>query len=159
MKNAGKITVASLLLLSVAFTGCKKDDDDPAPVTPTPTPSLYTRLGGINAISAVTDQFLANVANDNAINARFADAVANPYRLQLLRNNLIDQICAGSGGPCQYKGKTMLEAHTGMNITEAEFNALVGDLVAALDQFSVPATEKNELLGILGPMKSDVVGH
>lgn len=154
-----RITVATVVLLSIAATSCKKDDKV---VTPTPvveTPSLYTRLGGINAISAVTDQFLANVANDNQINARFADAVANPYRLKLLRNNLIDQICAGSGGPCQYKGKTMLEAHTGMNVTNAEFGALVADLVASLDQFNVPTKEKNDLLAILGPMQPDVVGH
>ena len=96
---------------------------------------------------------------DNVINARFAVTVADPARTQLLRNNLIDQICAGAGGPCQYKGKTMLEAHTGMQITDAEFNALVGDLVAALDQFSVPQQEKDELLAILGPMRADVVGH
>lgn len=160
MKNMRKITVATVLLLSVLATSCKKEDKDPVVTpTPTPTPSLYTRLGGISAISAVTDQFLANVANDNAINARFADAVADPYRLQLLRNNLIDQICAGSGGPCQYKGKTMLEAHTGMNITDAEFGALVGDLVASLDQFNVPTKEKDELIGILAPMKPDIVGQ
>jgi len=160
MKNMRKITVATVLLLSVLATSCKKEDKDPVVTpTPTPTPSLYTRLGGISAISAVTDQFLANVANDNVINARFADAVADPYRLQLLRNNLIDQICAGSGGPCQYKGKTMLEAHTGMNITDAEFGALVGDLVASLDQFNVPTKEKDELIGILAPMKPDIVGQ
>jgi hemoglobin len=63
-------------------------------------------------------------------------------RLQLLRNNLIDQICAGAGGSCQYKGKTMLEAHTGMNISGTEFNALVGDLVAALDFYDVPEAKK-----------------
>lgn len=159
MKHMKKITIASLLLVTVLATSCKKDDDEPVAATPTPTPSLYTRLGGIEAISAVTDQFLANVANDATINGRFADAVANPYRLQLLRNNLIDQICAGSGGPCQYKGKTMLAAHTGMNITNEEFGALVADLVASLDQFNVPTKEKNDLLAILGPMQPDVVGH
>ena len=153
---------AILLGSSLFIAGCKKDNDEtttePEP-SPVVTPSLYTRLGGINAISAVTDKFLSNVAADASINARFADAVADPYRLQLLRNNLIDQICAGSGGPCQYKGKTMLAAHTGMSITTAEFNALVADLVAALDFYSVPATEKNELLAILGPMQTDIVGH
>ena len=96
---------------------------------------------------------------DNTINARFAATAANPSRAQLLRNNLIDQICEGTGGPCKYKGKTMMEAHQGKNITEAEFNALVGDLVAALDQFNVPDQKKNDLLGILGPMKSDIVGQ
>lgn len=91
-------------------------------------------------------------------NARFEATVAEASRLQLLRNNLIDQICAGAGGPCQYKGKTMLEAHTGINISGAEFNALVGDLVAALDFYDVPEAEKNDLLVILGPMQTDIVG-
>jgi hemoglobin len=156
MKTFTKM-LAVLALTAVLGTGCSKDDNGDTP-TPVPTATLYSRLGGINAISAVTDQFLANVANDNRINTRFAATVANPSRLQLLRNNLIDQICAGSGGPCQYKGKTMLAAHQGMNITDAEFTALVEDLVASLNQFSVPDKEKNELLAILGPMKSDIVG-
>lgn len=142
-------------ILTLAFAvSCSDDDDEMKEDT-----TLYTRLGGIDAISAVTDQFLANVAADSKINARFEATVANSSRLQLLRNNLIDQICAGSGGPCQYKGKTMAAAHAGMGITQDEFNALVGDLVAALDKFSVPAQEKNDLLAILGPMQSDIVGE
>ncbi|HEY9048997.1 MAG TPA: group 1 truncated hemoglobin [Ohtaekwangia sp.] len=144
---------ATLIMLSIVFIiSCSDNNDD------TTSATLYTRLGGIDAIAAVTDQFLANVAADSKINARFEATVANSSRLQLLRNNLIDQICAGAGGPCQYKGKTMLAAHTGMNITQDEFNALVGDLVAALDKFNVPEKEKNDLLAILGPMQSDIVG-
>jgi hemoglobin len=141
-------------IVTLAFTLSCSDDDDEA----VPDPTLYTRLGGVDAISLVVDKFLTNVASDNVINTRFEATVANESRLQLLRNNLIDQICAGSGGPCTYKGKTMLAAHTGMNITMAEFNALVGDLVAALDTYSVPEKEKNDLLAILGPMQSDIVG-
>ncbi|MDX1912397.1 MAG: group 1 truncated hemoglobin [Saprospiraceae bacterium] len=153
MKN---LRFLMILLFATSIIGScgEKEAVDPAP-----SPTLYERLGGINAISAVVDQFLANVVGDNVINARFAATVADPYRTQLLRNNLIDQICAGSGGPCQYKGKNMYDAHHNMNISEAEFNALVGDLVAALDQFNVPQAEKDELLAILGPMKTDVVGH
>ena len=155
-----RISVALFLAL-LTFTSCKKEEavEEPVVVTPTPTPSLYTRLGGINAITAVVDQFLANVVADNSINGRFAATVADNYRLQFFRGNLIDQICAGSGGPCTYKGQTMLASHTGLNITDAEFGALVGDLVAALDQFSVPTQEKNDLLAILGPMQTDIVGH
>jgi hemoglobin len=144
----------SFVALMALVVAC--DDDEP--VMEEERPTLYTRLGGIEAISAVVDKFLTNVASDNLINARFESTVANPSRLQLLRNNLIDQVCAGAGGPCTYKGKTMLEAHTGMNITQNEFNALVGDLVAALDFYDVPEAEKTELLGILGPMQSDIVG-
>jgi hemoglobin len=147
-------TLLSLaFIITLAFTLSCSDDDEAEPA-----PALYTRLGGVDAISLVVDKFLTNVASDNVINTRFEATVANESRLQLLRNNLIDQICAGSGGPCTYKGKTMLEAHTGMNITMAEFNALVGDLVAALDTYSVPEKEKNDLLAILGPMQSDIVG-
>jgi len=142
---------AIFMLASTVFVAC--DDDDTTEAT------LYDRLGGVTAISAVVDQFLANVVADNVINARFSATVSNSFRTQLLRNNLIDQICEGAGGPCKYKGKTMVEAHDGMNITEAEFNALVGDLVAALDQFNVPEKEKNDLLAILGPMKTDIVGQ
>jgi hemoglobin len=126
-----------LILAALAVNvSCDEDDEQAA------DPTLYTRLGGIDAIAAVTDKFLTNVASDNVINARFEASVADPSRLQLLRNNLIDQICAGAGGPCQYKGKTMLETHTGMNISAAEFNALVDDLVAALDFYDVPEAEK-----------------
>jgi hemoglobin len=53
----------------------------------------------------------------------------------------------------------MKTAHKGMGITDADFNALVEDLVKALDKFNVGATEKNELLGALGPMKGDIVGQ
>lgn len=151
MKNMLRISSLLLICIFTAFAACEKEE------TPA-DPTLYERLGGINAISAVVDQFITNVVGDNVINARFAETVANPSRAQLLRNNLIDQICAGAGGPCQYKGKNMVEAHTGMNITEAEFNALVGDLVAALNTFNVPQKEQDDLLAILGPMKTDIVG-
>ena len=148
----------SCILLPTLFTAAClfscKDNDDPQPAA-----ALYDRLGGIEAISLVVDKFLANVAGDNTINARFMATVADPFRTQLLPNNLIDQICAGSGGPCQYKGKTMLAAHQGMNISDAEFNALVGDLVAALDFYQVPQQEQNDLLAILGPMKPEIVGQ
>jgi hemoglobin len=141
----GWMFIASVLIMS------RSDDDSPST-------TLYNRIGEVEAISAVVDQFLANVASDNRINAKFMGTVANESRLTLLRNNLIDQICKGTGGPCVYKGKTMLEAHTGMNITTQEFSALVEDLVAALDEFDVPEKEKTELLGILGPMQTDIVG-
>lgn len=132
------------------FIACEKEDG---------TPTLYDRLGGISGISTVVDQFIVNVAGDNTINARFAATVANPARARLLRLNLIDQICAGAGGPCTYKGLTMKDAHKNMNISQAEFDALVGDLVAALDQANVQEKEKNELLAILGPMQADIVGQ
>jgi hemoglobin len=117
-------------------------------------PSLYDRLGGKPAITAVVDDFIANVAADEKINARFA--IADIAHLKML---LVEQICAGTGGPCAYSGRDMATAHRGMNIREEEFDALVGDLVKTLDRFKVPAREKGELLAVLGPAKSQIVGH
>ncbi|HWP43507.1 MAG TPA: group 1 truncated hemoglobin, partial [Blastocatellia bacterium] len=109
------------------------------------------------AIKAVVDQFIANVVADDRINKFFADTAKSPKAVAKLKENLVDQICQASGGPCKYKGKDMKTAHKGMGISEADFNALVEDLVKALDHFNVGETEKNELLGALGPMKADIV--
>jgi hemoglobin len=114
--------------------------------------SLYDRLGGKPAITAVVDQFVANVAADQRINGFFANA-----DIPDLKAKLVDQICQASGGPCTYGGLDMKTAHQGMGVQEEHFNALVEDLIAALDQFNVPEQEKNELLGALGPMKGDIV--
>ena len=119
--------------------------------------SLYDRLGGKAAITAVVDEFVARVASDTRINSFFKATAADPARLAKFKSNLVDQICEGSGGPCKYTGKDMKTAHAGMGITDADFNALVEDLVGALDKFKVPQKEKSDLLGILGPMKGDIV--
>jgi len=121
--------------------------------------SLYARLGGKTAITAVVNQFVTNVAGDNRINKFFGDTAKDPKRLAKFKGNLVDQICQASGGPCKYKGKDMKTAHKGLGISDSDFGALVEDLVKALDQFHVGATEKNELLGALGPMKGDIVGQ
>ena len=115
--------------------------------------SLYDRLGGQPAVTAVVDDFVGNVAGDNRINGKFANA--NIPRLKKL---LVEQISAGTGGPAMYTGRDMKTAHAGMKITDAEFGALVEDLIKTLDKFKVPEQEKGELLGILGPMKGDIVG-
>jgi hemoglobin len=70
---------------------------------------------------------------------------------------LIDQVCEAAGGPCTYTGRSMKETHDGMGVTAGEFDALVEDLVIALDTFNVPEAEKQELLSVLGPMRSDIV--
>ena len=114
--------------------------------------SLYDRLGGKTAITAVVDDFVGRVAADNRINGKFANA--NIPRLKAM---LVDQICQASGGPCTYTGRDMKSTHAGMGVSSSDFDALVGDLVATLNKFKVPEREKNELLGALGPMKGDIV--
>jgi hemoglobin len=114
--------------------------------------SLYDRLGKKQAITAVVDEFVARVAADTRINQFFAHT-----DIPHLKMELVNQICQASGGPCKYTGKSMKEAHMGMGVGTADFNALVEDLTGALDKFKVGAKEKNDLLGLLGPMKSDIV--
>ncbi len=114
--------------------------------------SLYERLGGIDAIRAVVDDFVGNVAADKRINKFFANA-----DITRLKRNLVDQICPGTGGPCVYTGRSMKETHAGMGIRSRHFNALVGDLGKTLKKFKVPAPEQRELVAILAPMKKDIV--
>ena len=119
--------------------------------------SLYDRLGKKKAITAVVDEFVARVAADNRINRYFGPTASDPARLKTFKGHLIDQICQASGGPCKYTGKDMKTAHMGMGVSGADFDALVEDLVGALDKFKVGAHEKDQLLGALGPMKADIV--
>jgi hemoglobin len=119
--------------------------------------TLYERLGGKKAITAVVDEFVGRMAADTRINHYFAAAAADPNGLASFKMKLVDQICQASGGPCKYTGKDMKTAHMGMGVTGADFNALVEDLVGALDKFKLGEKEKGDLLGALGPMKTDIV--
>ncbi|MDQ2934388.1 MAG: group 1 truncated hemoglobin [Chloroflexota bacterium] len=114
--------------------------------------TLYERLGGKDAITAVVDDFVARCAADDRINGKFART-----DIARLKRMLVDQICEASGGPCSYHGRVMRETHDGMGVTAGEFDALVEDLVATLNQFSVPRPAQDELLGLLGPMRADIV--
>lgn len=118
------------------------------------TRSLYDRLGGKPVIQAIVDDFVGNVAADSRINGRFAQT--NVPRLKTL---LVEQLCQATGGPCVYTGRDMRSAHAGMGITDAEFDALGADMAKSLDTLKVPAAEKNELLTMLGGLRSQVVGQ
>ena len=114
--------------------------------------SLYDRLGGKVAITAVIETFVGNVGGGARINGFFGST--DPTKLKM---HLVNQVCEASGGPCKYTGRTMKQTHAGMGVHDAAFGALVEDLVAALDHHKVGKTEKDDLLGVLGPMKSDIV--
>ena len=114
--------------------------------------SLYDRLGGKGAITAVVETFVGNVGGDKRINGYFGST-----DLTKLKAHLVNQICEASGGPCKYTGRTMKQTHAGMGVQDGAFGALVEDMVSALDHHKVGKAEKDELLGVLGPMKSDIV--
>lgn len=159
MRHLLKTLTLSLLMLNLilaAISSATASNDDQTGKAEKKA-SLYQRLGGKEAIAAVVDEFVKNVANDQRINSFFQTTAADPQRLANFKKLLVDQICEATGGPCRYTGKNMKEAHQGMGIKEFHFDALVEDLVKALDKFKVGEKEKKELLGALGPMKSDIV--
>jgi hemoglobin len=160
MRRHHVVTTGLLVLLGVtALTAC-------ATMSSTP-PSLYDRLkvtdqygiprAGRDAIALVVDDFVANLISDARVNARFK--ALKPADVPRVKSNLADQLCEAAGGPCSYYGKDMKTVHAGMKITEAEWNATFEDLVKALDKNKIPDKEKSELLGVLGPMKKDIVGQ
>jgi hemoglobin len=114
--------------------------------------SLYERLGGLDAIRAVVGSFVARCAGDDRVNRKFERS-----DISRLEKMLVDQVCEATGGPCTYTGRDMEETHAGMGVTAGEFDALVEDLVATLDEFDVPKAEQEELLGLLAPMRGDIV--
>lgn len=114
--------------------------------------SLYGRLGGGDAIVAVIDDFVARCAADGRINGKFGRT-----DIPRLKAMLVEQVTSATGGPGSYSGRSMEVTHDGMGVTAGEFDALVGDLVATLNQFNVPDAEQQELLAILGPLRSDIV--
>ena len=115
-------------------------------------PTLYERLGGKDAITAVIDDFVARCAGDARINSKFART-----DVARLKRMLVDQVCMASGGPCAYEGRDMRETHDGMAVTAGEFDALVDDLVATLNQLGVGKGEQDELIAVLGPLRPDIV--
>ena len=114
--------------------------------------SLFERLGGAGAIKAVVEDFRDRCGGDSRINAKFART-----DMPRLTSMLIDQVSEATGGPAKYTGRDMKTAHADMGVTAGEFNALVEDLVATLNKFRVGKAEQDELLGVLGPLKSDIV--
>jgi hemoglobin len=138
-----------LLVAAANFAACATMGDPP--------PTLYKRLGGREGIATVVGDFVTNMAGDSRVNARFKDM--KPADVEKLKSNLSDQICDATGGPCSYVGRDMKTVHKGMKITDAEWSATVENLSKALDKNKVDAKDKSELLGMLGPMKADIVGQ
>jgi len=157
-RRAGLILAAAVIAIAGACGGGgEKAAADSAAAALAAPAALFDRLGGRGAIVSVVDTFVANVAGDARINKRFARVAGDAAALSQFKGKLVDQICQATGGPCTYTGLDMKTAHQGMNLTDGDFDALVEDLVKSLDAHKVPQAEKDELLGMLGPMRADIV--
>ena len=125
----------------------------------TPAPAqqvtLYKRLGGYDAMIAVTDDFLGRLSVDPQFSRFFSGHSTDS--IKRLRQHVVDFLCSATGGPCVYLGRDMKTSHAGLGITGAEWDASVKSLVATLDKLNVPAKEKDEVLGAVGSLKKDIV--
>jgi hemoglobin len=113
---------------------------------------LFQDLGGRDGIATIVNDATVNFLADPRIKATFDQTDMDRFK-----TNLTDQLCVVAGGPCVYKGHTMSEAHKGLHLTNADFNALVEDLQAGMDKAGVPFATQNRLLARLAPMHRDVV--
>ena len=114
--------------------------------------SLYDRIGGAMVVARVVDELMRLNRVDPRTKRSF-----QKISVKRFREKLNEQLCAIAGGPCQYIGDDMKAVHGGLDITDAEFNGVVENLVTALDANGVGLREKNELLKLLAPMKRDIV--
>ena len=122
---------------------------------PTEGKTLYQRLGGYDAIAAITDEFLRRMRADPMF-ARFAGG-RSLDSVRRGRELLVGQMCALSGGPCVYTGRDMKMSHGGLGITTAEWEASIRHAATALDHFNVPANEKQEFIALLEEYRHDIV--
>jgi hemoglobin len=125
-----------------------------------PKKSLWDRLGGEKAVTVVVHDFVAAAAADPKVNfTRGGKYKLDDEAVKKLEKSLVEMISAATGGPLKYTGKDMKTVHAGMKITEEEFNAAAGHLVATLKKHQVPQAEMVELLEIVGATRKDIVGQ
>lgn len=117
--------------------------------------TLYARLGGYDAISAVVNDLLARLFADSQLGRfwmnRGEDGLAREKQL------LIDYLCASTGGPMLYTGRDNKVSHKGMGITEQDWSNFITHLKATLSQFQVPEVESAEVLTFIESTKVDIV--
>lgn len=117
--------------------------------------SLYDRLGGYDAVSAVVDDFAAKLFADPVVGARFFGMGTDTREAFRQKNKNL--VCAATGGPCQIISRSAAQTHDGLGITASEFNIVAQHLVDTLNKFNVPEKEQSELMAIIGSLRPDIV--
>lgn len=135
-------------LLIVSLTGCAQQEQA----------SLFDRLGGTEGITTIVDDAIAAHRENPVIKARFIPYDNQPERLAIIKEHFVDFLSAGSGGPAEYRGRDMKTTHTGMNISPAEYMALVDDLMLVLDKHNIDEETKKDMLYISWSLKGMIIG-
>ncbi len=149
MSMSAKLFVLSLTLL---LSACASSP--PNPSEQSPQASLYEQLGGAPAVAALVDALVAEYKSDALISPRFD---LPPAELGYLRERLIEQMCAATGGGCEYTGLPMSDAHSGMAISQAEFDSFMQASVRAMTKIGVSQDHQQTLGSVLEGMRGEIV--
>jgi len=153
MRNANRIAraVTSSVVLSLLMSTCVMAQGMAK------EKSLYERVGGYDALAKVVDEFIVRLVGDQRFNKFFVGHSADSQKR--IRQHILDQFCAATGGPCIYTGRDMKTTHQGLaiTITEADWEAAAKHLVGSLDKFKVPQKEKDEIMAFVTSLKKDIV--
>lgn len=121
------------------------------------TKTLYERLGEVNGISKLVDDVVNLHMLNPHVSPRFIPYKNEPERLSIIKQHTVNFFCAGAGGPQTYGGRDMITTHTGMNISEQEYLAVVDDILEALEKNNFGEDEKKDVLAILYSLKEGII--
>jgi hemoglobin len=142
----------AILTLIFGLTACAAPEQPLPGTRAAATTNLYQQLGELPGITRIVEEMLINIAEDQRIVHYFVDS-----DIDRLNEKLIEQLCVESGGPCTYTGDSMADSHAGMGVTEGDFNALVENLLMAMEAQGVPTAAQNRLIARLAPMRGDII--
>lgn len=145
--TAKKTFACVLLAASLTLSACSMQQPSAAADT------LYQALGANQGIEQIADNFIMEIAYDPRVFDRFADS-----NVQRFREKIIEHFCFIADGPCEYTGDSMVLVHRGMDIDSAEFNAVVEDLIDAMDKAGTPISAQNRLLARLAGLRPQIIG-
>ncbi|PCK31399.1 group I truncated hemoglobin [Pseudoalteromonas piscicida] len=134
------LPLAALLCI---LTGCNAT---------TPQRSLYEQIGGNAGAQKLVDAFIQQIGNDEVILPYFKASNVSHFR-----EGFITHLCDTLDGPCDYQGDNMVQIHTGMNITESDFNRVVDLLINAMNEVGIPHGIQNKILARLAPMRGEII--
>lgn len=144
MTRKTRAGLGSLLLSSTLTLGaCSAVPDEE---------NLYLALGGEQAIAVIVENFILEIAGDERIIDHFE--VSNVQRFRVMMN---EHLCMVADGPCEYTGDSMIDTHAGMGVTEGDFNAIVENMMAAMNKAGIPLGPQNRLLARLATFRGEII--
>ncbi|MFH0352006.1 MAG: group 1 truncated hemoglobin [Chromatiales bacterium] len=160
-KNTTPVRIAVFAFaLTLAVSACESEKpavtEAPKPAAAPPAPaaprSLFERLGGQEGVTAIVEGLISNIGADPRTRLHFTNIDIGRFKTKM-----VEYLCEQTGGPCQYTGGEIKTRHEPLQLGNADFDAFMEDLTKSLDNKQVAQSDKDELLGLLGKLRPDVV--